>query len=571
MIPSRLPTLALAFAALLPAMSAAAQPASPAADAGLPPEAAAAASRIDAERIRAHVKFLASDLLEGRGTGSRGGEIAADYIATQFALYGLKPAGDNGGYLQKVRFVGEHTEAGTAVSFVPATGDAVPLKFVDDYVAGNQTAQETADFTAPVVYVGYGIDAPEYGWDDYKGVDVKGKVLLMVVNEPRNVPGTDPKDPKFFNGEALTFYGRWVYKFEQAARKGAIGAMIIHREDLASYGWDVVKNSWTNEQVALADDKRPKLQMASWVQLEVARVMLASAGKNLDEQLNAANTREFRPVELPIKVKVHLVSKVRRFESSNVVAMLPGTAPGPAKQALLYSAHYDHLGIDTGAPEGSDRIFNGAVDNATGCGILLELARAYGEGQEKPPHPVIFASVTAEEKGLLGSKYLGEHLPIPAAAISLNLNYDAVNPIGSSESIEVAGAERTTFYPTVEKTAKLFKLDIEPDATPLAGHYYRSDHFSLARVGIPAFSINAGAKYAGHPREWGLEQQKDYVANRYHRPADQYVPSMDFSTDAELARFGYTLGWQALSAPQSIGWQPGDEFEPVRQRSEKIP
>jgi Zn-dependent M28 family amino/carboxypeptidase len=420
-----------------------------------------------------------------------------------------------------------------------------------------------------VVFVGYGIDAPEYQWDDYKGVDVKGKVLLMIVNEPRNVPGTDPKDPKFFNGEALTFYGRWVYKFEEAARKGAIGAMIIHREDLASYGWDVVKNSWTNEQVALADDKRPKLQMAAWVQLEVARVLLASAGKNLDEQFNAANTREFKPIELPIKLRAHIVSKVRRFESSNVVAILPGTAPGPAKQAVMYSAHYDHLGIDPNLP--GDNIFNGAVDNGTGCGILLELARAYGEGKDKPLHPVIFASVTAEEKGLLGSKYLGEHLPIPAAQIALDLNYDAINPIGSSESIEVAGAERTTFYPTVEKTAKAFKLDIEPDSTPLAGHYYRSDHFSLARVGIPAFSINAGAKYAGHPREWGLDQAKDYVANHYHRPADQYTPSMDFTTDAELARFGYALGWQALSAPQTIGWQAGDEFESVRQRSEKTP
>jgi Zn-dependent M28 family amino/carboxypeptidase len=566
MILSRLSVLALALVASLPAL---AQTPSPAADAGLPPNAAAAASDIDADRIRAHVKFLASDLLEGRGTGARGGDIAAEYIATQFALDGLKPAGDNGSYLQKVRFVGEHTEPDTSLAFVPATGEAVPLKLVDDYVAGNQTAAETADFEAPVVFVGYGIDAPEYQWDDYKGVDVKGKVLLMIVNEPRNVPGTDPKDPKFFNGEALTFYGRWVYKFEEAARKGAIGAMIIHREDLASYGWDVVKNSWTNEQVALADDKRPKLQMAAWVQLEVARVLLASAGKNLDEQFNAANTREFKPIELPIKLRAHIVSKVRRFESSNVVAILPGTAPGPAKQAVMYSAHYDHLGIDPNLP--GDNIFNGAVDNGTGCGILLELARAYGEGKDKPLHPVIFASVTAEEKGLLGSKYLGEHLPIPAAQIALDLNYDAINPIGSSESIEVAGAERTTFYPTVEKTAKAFKLDIEPDSTPLAGHYYRSDHFSLARVGIPAFSINAGAKYAGHPREWGLDQAKDYVANHYHRPADQYTPSMDFTTDAELARFGYALGWQALSAPQTIGWQAGDEFESVRQRSEKTP
>jgi Zn-dependent M28 family amino/carboxypeptidase len=552
----------MALAVGLPAL---AQQPSPAADAGLPPNAAMAAMEIDPERIRAHVKFLASDLLEGRGTGTRGGDIAAEYIATQFALYGLKPAGDNGSYMQKVRFVGEHTEPETQLSFVPATGEPVPLKLVDDFVAGNQTAAETADFEAPVVFVGYGIDAPEYNWDDYKGVEVKGKVLLMIVNEPK----ADPKDPKFFNGEALTFYGRWVYKFEQAARKGAIGAMIIHREDLASYGWDVVKNSWTNEQVALADDKRPKLQMASWVQLEVARVLLASAGKNLDEQMSLANTRDFKAFELPVKVRGHIVSTVRRFESNNVVAILPGSAPGPVKQAVMYSAHYDHLGIDPNAS--GDNIFNGAVDNGTGCGILLELARVFGEGKDKPPHPVIFASVTAEEKGLLGSKYLGEHLPLPAAQISLDLNYDAVPPIGSLESIEIAGAERTSFYPVIEKAAKAFKLEIEPDSTPMAGHYYRSDHFSLARAGIPAFSINAGTKFAGHPREWGLEQARDYVANRYHKPADQYTPAMDFSSNAELARFGYALGWLASSAPQTIGWQPGDEFEAVRLRSEKTP
>ncbi len=538
---------------------------SPAEEYGLPAAASAAALGIDAERIRAHVRFLADDLLEGRGTGSRGGDIAAEYIATQFALLGLKPAGDNGSYFQKVRFVGTHTEAGTTLALAPGGADAIPLKLYDDYVATNQTATDTVDVEAPIVFVGYGIEAPEYQWDDYKGVDVKGKIVLVIVNEPPS------KDVKFFNGEALTYSGRWMYKYEQAARKGAAGALIVHREDLASYPWQVVRSSWTNEQVALADDARPKLKVAAWIQLEVARLLLAVNGKNLDEMIALAGTREFKAFELPVRLRAHVVSKLRKFESDNVIAMLPGADKGPPKQALLYSAHYDHLGITPDSPGAADadRIYNGAVDNGTGCGILMELAHAFATMKERPPHPVLFAAVTAEEKGLLGSKYLGEHPPIPVAQIALNLNFDAIAPIGAPEGVEVTGADRTNFYPTVEKTAKTFKLAIEPDATPTAGHYYRSDHFSMARVGVPAFSIGAGVKYAGHPREWGVEQARDYVSNRYHRPGDEYRPEMDFSSNETLARFGFALGWQALSAKDGVAWLPGDEFEAARLKSEK--
>lgn len=542
-------------------------PAAPPGDFGLPPAAGAALAGIDAERIRAHVRFLADDLLEGRGTGSRGGDIAAHYIATQFALDGLKPAGDNGTYLQKVRFIGTHTEATTTLGFAPAGADAIPLKLYDDYVVNNNTPTETADIDAPIVFVGYGIDAPEYQWDDYKGVDVKGKVVLIIVNEPPS------KDPKFFTGDALTFYGRWVYKYEEAARKGAVGALIIHREDLASYPWQVVRSSWSNEQVSLADDTRPKLKAAAWIQLEVARLLFASSGKNLDDLITLAGSRDFKAFELPVRLKAHIESKVRRFASNNVVAMLPGRDAGPPQQALLYSAHYDHLGIAPQAADApdADRIYNGAVDNATGCGMLLELAHAYATMKERPPHPVLFASVTAEEKGLLGSEYLGQHPPIPAAAIGLDLNFDAIAPIGVPEGVQVSGAERLSFYPVVENTAKTFKLAIEPDSTPGAGHYYRSDHFSLARVGVPAFSIGAGSKYAGHPREWGLAQARDYVSKRYHQPSDEYRPDMDFRANAALARFGFALGWHALDSAEPIEWLPGDEFEAARLKSQASP
>jgi Zn-dependent M28 family amino/carboxypeptidase len=512
---------------------------------------------IDPERIRAHVKFLADDLLEGRGTGTRGGDIAARYIASQFELYGLKPAGDDGSYLQRVDFEGVQTLPDTSASLLPAQGAPIALNLGEDYVVGNQTQTERVDIDAPVVFVGYGIEAPEYGWNDFKGVDVRGKVVLVIVNEPPS------SDPKFFAGEAMTYYGRWTYKFEEAARKGAIGALIIHRTDLAAYGWNVVKSSWSNEMVYLANDHDPKLEAATWIQLEVARRLFAASGLDLDQMIAAAGTRKFKARELPVRFKAHIESRVRQFVSYNVLGILPGTDSGPAGQSVMYTAHYDHLGIDPALA--GDKIYNGAVDNGTGCGILIELAHAYARSAARPPHSVLFASVTAEEKGLLGSNYLGKHLPIPASQIALDLNFDAVPPIGMPESVNVTGAERTTFFPVVEKTAVAFGFDIQPDAEPGAGHYYRSDHFSLARVGVPSFSINTALKFAGHPPQWGKTQREEYTAKRYHQPSDEYTPDMDFASNAALAKFGFALGWQALAADRTVSFLPGDEFEIKRQ------
>jgi Zn-dependent M28 family amino/carboxypeptidase len=530
--------------------------AKPAPQLGLPPEVAAAMQGIDAERIRAHVRFLSDDLLEGRGTGTRGSELAAEYIATQFALYGLKPAGENGTYFQKVAFSGVLTLPATTASLQPASGAAVTLKLGEDFVTNNQTQTESVDIDAPIVFVGYGVDAPEYQWNDYAGVDVKGKVVLVIVNEPPS------KDPKFFNGDALTYYGRWIYKFEQAARQGAVGALIIHRTDLASYGWNVVKSSWSNEQVYLANDKDPKLKAASWIQLEIARQIFSASNLKLDDMISAAGVRGFKARELPVRFKAHLASKVRKFESANVLALLPGKDSANPTQAVIYSAHYDHLGIDPSMS--GDNIYNGAVDNGTGCGVLLELAHAFATAKVRPPHDVLFASVTAEEKGLLGSNYLGKHLPLAAGKIALGLNFDAIAPIGMPESVNVTGAERTSFYPTVTKTAAAFNFEIQPDAEPGAGHYYRSDHFSLARAGVPAFSINTGIKFAGHPEAWGKQQRDEYTAKHYHQPSDEYSASMDFTSNAALAKFGFALGWEAMLAGGTVNWLPGDEFEAKR-------
>ncbi|HZY71588.1 MAG TPA: M28 family peptidase [Edaphobacter sp.] len=514
---------------------------------------------VDPEKIRAHVRFLADDLLEGRYPGLRGGDLAAKYIATQFALDGLKPAGDDGTYLQWIDFVGMKAIADrTSFALVPARGGAIPLKFADDYTVQNQKLTPSVDLDAPIVFVGYGVTAPEFGWNDYAGVDVKGKVILCIVGDPPS------NDPKFFGGKALTYYGRWTYKFEQAARMGAVGALIIHRTDLASYGWDVVRNSNTGEKTYLRDDRTPPLEAASWIQLEVARKLFAAAGMNLDTEMTAAGRRGFRAVELPVRLKAHVESTVRRFRSANVVGIVPGTKAGK-DQAVLYTAHYDHLGFVPGMK--GDNIYNGAADNGTGTAMLLEMARVWSAMTIRPPHDVIFAAVTAEEQGLLGSQYLSQHPPVPAGQIALDLNYDMILPIGIPREINVNGAQRTSFYPVVQATAKRFGLTIVPDPRPEAGTYYRSDHFSLSRVGIPAFSIDPGTLYEGHDRAWGEAKENDYIDHRYHNFGDNYAPGMDFRGNAKLARFSIELGWEAVSAPATIHWNAGDEFEAARKAS----
>jgi Zn-dependent M28 family amino/carboxypeptidase len=527
---------------------------------GLPPAARSAASSIDAEKIRAHVRFLSLDLLEGRGPGTRGAELAAEYIATQFAVAGLKPAGENGTYFQPVPLIAVHTdEAKTTFAFAPANGAPVDLAYATQIVSKDETGQPAADIDAPIVFVGYGIHAPEYNWDDYAGVDLRGKVALVIVNEPPS------DDEKFFKGQALTYYGRWTYKYEEASRRGAIGVLIIHRTDLASYPWDVVRNSQAIEKSYLQGDPTATLRAAAWIEHDVAQHLFALAGKgDLDEAIVRAGRRGFHAEEFDVRLRGHVESRVRRYVSANVVARVPGSSSNG--NAVLFTAHYDHLGIDSNAK--GDGIYNGAADNGTGCGILLEMARAFAQSAQPPPHDVYFSAVTAEEQGLLGSQYLGMHPPVPASHIALDLNFDMLLPIGVPRSVNLTGAERIDFWPTVQSVAKAFDLELLPDPTPMAGHYYRSDHFSLARVGIPAFSVDQGDLFEGHDAAWGHAQNEDFVEHHYHQPSDEYHVDWDFRGNAKLARFGFVLGWLAGEQSKPVEWQKGDEFEAPRKASQ---
>lgn len=515
---------------------------------------------VNGNNIRTHVKFLSSDLLEGRGTGQRGGDVAAQYIATQMELYGLKPAGDTNSFIQKVPMVGVTTDPSSSVTLI-WNDKPNALRLYDDIVAMDETQSATNDLDAPVVFVGYGINAPEYDWNDYKDLDVKGKVLLMLVNEP---PSTDDK---FFKGRALTYYGRWTYKYEEAARRGAAGVILVHQTDMASYGWDVVRNSWGGERAYLRNSGAPQLKLAAWIQYNIADQLAGTVNKKMDDLIKMAQSRDFKAIPLPVTVKAHLISKIRPFDSQNVLAMLPGSDPKLSSEAVMYSAHYDHLGVRPGLP--GDNIYNGAVDNATGCGMLIEMARAYTLANPTPKRSIIFAFVTGEEQGLLGSAYLADHLPIPAGKISLALNFDGIRPDGIPESVQVSGSERTNFYLTTYAVAKEFGFDIKPDSNPGAGHFYRSDHFSFAHVGIPAFSVQEGLKYKGHPLEWGVQRESEYDEKQYHQPSDEFDPSWDFSGLAELTRFGVELGWKAANQDELVQWLPGDEFEAARKQSEQ--
>ena len=508
---------------------------------------------ISAERIREHTRFLSMDLLEGRGVGARGGDLATEYIATQFALAGAKPAGDNGTYFQKVPLVGIETQPNATLSAAAQGKPPVEFKWLADFVGVSQTQQPDTSFEADAIFVGHGISAPEFKWDDFKGVDVTGKILVIFTNEPTST------DAKFFEGRALTYYGRWSYKYEEAARRGARGVIIIHTDKTAGYSWDVVRSSWGRETpyVKLAQGQAG-LGFTGWITREAGEKLLGMAGKTVDQLLAASEKPDFKPIPLNLQVCGHMPSKIRELNTRNVAAIIPGSDPVLKNEVVIFSAHWDHLGI--ASPVNGDSIYNGAIDNGTGCAILMELAHAWASLPRKPKRSALFISVTAEEGGLKGSEYYAAHPLIPAAKTAIDLNYDALYPWGRAKDVVLTGAERTSVWPLAQQIAQRLNLTISPDAQPEQGHYFRSDHFSFAHAGIPAFSIGHATEFAGKPEGYGARMWEEFNTNHYHHPSDEFHADWDFTALQQAAEYGFILGRDIANQDKLPDWRPGDQF-----------
>jgi Zn-dependent M28 family amino/carboxypeptidase len=531
----------------------------------MPAAVKTAMSLFRADAVAAHDKFLSSDLLEGRGPGMRGDAITEEYIASEFQSYGLKPGGENGTYFQNVPLTGIALDPDkSSVAFTRDGANVLgPLKFRDEYVGSDASQSPQSTLDSDVIFVGHGVVAPEYRWDDYKGIDARGKTLVMLVDDP---PAT-ASEPDLFKGKSRTYYGRWTYKYEMGAAKGAQAVVLVHTNDAAGYGWQVVRNSNSGEKAFMRlKAGEPALRFEGWITEAVAKSLFSAAGQDLDALTKAAASRDFHPVPLNVKFTGTMTSALRPFNSRNVIARLDGADPKLRDEAIVYSAHHDHLGI--GIPDASgDRIYNGAIDNASGTALLIEMARVWANTKPAPKRSIIFNSVAAEEQGLLGSEYYGENPTIPAGRIALAINYDALYEFGKVGSVQMLGIERTTFEPVAQRVTKAMGLKIVPDQSPEQGSYYRSDHFSFGKVGIPAFSISQGRDLIGKPADLGKKLSDDYRANHYHQPSDQFDPTWDWSSAVQMGQLGFWLGWDAANAPTKPNWVPGDEFRAARDKS----
>lgn len=510
------------------------------------------------ESYRSYLETLASDEMEGRGPGAEGGEKAAAYIAEQYAAAGLKPVeGDS--YYQMVPLVGIEAEVEMELGLYDSQGNGAILSYPNHFVAWAGVEEEQVSLKgSELVFVGYGIRAPEVPWDDYKGQDLKGKTLLSFVNDPPS------EDPSHFGGKALTYYGRWTYKLEEAARQGAAGILLIHDDVMAGYGWGVVRNSWSGEQFSLPQVGAKSSVVEAWIQRKQAEELLASAGLSMEQALEMAAKPDFQPVDLKMTASIEIKSTIRRLESPNVIGVLEGSDPELRDEYVIYTAHYDHFGI--GFSFDDDKIFNGALDNSSGTAAVLELARVMA-GSPRPRRSIIFACVTAEEQGLLGSAYYAQNPLFPLSKTAANVNLDVVNVWGRTRSLVPLGSERSGIRQVVEQVGQEMQLGLAPDPSPEQGLYFRSDHFSLAKVGVPAVSVNMAHDFEGHPVAWGDQLVHQYRRDNYHKPSDEYDPTWSLEGAMQTMEFARRTALLLADQDSMPEWQPGDAFEAARKES----
>ncbi|MFT3707289.1 MAG: M28 family peptidase [Archangium sp.] len=514
---------------------------------------------IDANELKGHMRFLASDLLEGRGPATQGDRLAQAYIASEFEQLGLEPGAPDGGWIQTVELVGVNGHPNTMA--VKATGStaALELKFKDDFIAlsGHQSKDSKLE-NAELVFVGYGIRAPEFEWDDFKNLDLTGKVLVVMNNDPED-------DPSLFAGKARLWYGRWDYKYEQARKVGAAGCLIIHTTPSAGYPWSVVQTSWTGEQFDLPQAPGEKfLQVKGWLTEAVTRKIFALTGKDLDALRTSAGTRKFAPVPLGVTISTAFSNVVASKTTGNVIAVLRGSDEKLKNDFVVYTAHHDHLGRKEGAAPGEDAIFNGAVDNASGVSAMLSIARAMTQLPKAPKRSVIFAAVAAEEQGLLGSQYFVEHPPVPTSRMVANINIDGLNIWGRTKDVSVIGLGKSSLDDTLRSLAKAQGRVVMPDALADRGFFYRSDQFNFAKKGVPAAYFSSGQQFIGRPDGWGRKQRELWEGTHYHQPSDEVRDDWDLSGALEDVALFFELGVHVANAPGAPTWVRGDEFEKLR-------
>jgi Zn-dependent M28 family amino/carboxypeptidase len=509
---------------------------------------------IDVANLRSTIKTLSSDAYGGRAPATKGEELTTSYIAARYKEYGLRPA-DKGSYLQEVplvQIIGEGDPALTISGGTPLT-----LAYGSDQVVSTPRAESDISLkNSPVVFAGFGIVAPEYHWNDYAGLDVKGKTVVVLVNDPGYY------DPKVFRGKAMTYYGRWTYKNEEAARQGAAAILIVHDTGPAGYGWEVIHNSFTGAREDLPPSGAYQPLVQGWLSHEAAGKLLAATHQNLDELTRAACQSGFKAVALNLSASVTLHSQVHQIVSHNVIGLVAGTRhPG---QVVIYSAHWDHFGTKPG-PDGKPQIFHGAVDNGSGIAALLELARVYGRDRLAPARSVLFIATTSEEQGLLGSAYYAVHPLFPLRDTVAELNMDAMNMYGKSTDQTVRGQFMSTLDDQLQRSAQQLGMKVLPDAEPEKGYYYRADHFEFAKLGVPALSIDSGTDYVGRPDGWGAQQRAAYVRERYHRPADVYEPGWDLSGLQQQVQLMYLTGRSLADSDQWPTWYNDSPFRAARQ------